>query len=378
MPTRITHSRAGRSPRATLPGRVPTGRSVRPVLSALLAICGFLSAMSAGATDAADPAPASPSSSLEAGPNATPIEASPSGAVSEPDGVLASIPLVPGLAPAWSVVADGSVWVSSHRGPMVFRIDPETNHVTMINIGQETCGATAGLDKVWLMPCFDNPMAVAVDPVTNRVIGSSDEWPAVFTPDVIWALNYDGHLHEVDPTSLASIRTYDPFQDYPTGWVVSAGGFIWAVAENGNDGSWGGSIAKIDPVAHSIVGYLSVPGVGEYGDVSADFGYIWVKDVDSSTLLRIDPVTEAITKFTVSGYHGLSQLYDIFPSTGLGSVWLRMSDGLVSRVDPATGQVTGTYPADPAGGGGIPVVGFDSLWVPNFGSDTVWRDQVTP
>jgi streptogramin lyase len=312
--------------------------------------------------------------SLVSAPASSPVAASP------PDGVLASTPLVPGLAPALALVGYGSIWVDSHRGNLLFRIDPRTNQVVAwIDVGQQACGGAIGDGKVWLWPCFDGTKAVAVDAGTNRVVGSFDVWPEVFTPNAIWALHYDGHLHEVDPTTLAPIHTYDPFQDFPVDWAVSAGGFIWAVAENGNDGTWGGSIAKIDPVSHSIVGTLSVPGVGAYADISADLGYIWVKDDDSPTLLRIDPATEQITTFDIPGFKGrLSQLWDIWPATGLGSVWLRMSDGLVSRVDPGTGQVTGTYPADPAGGGGIPVVGFDSLWVPNFGSDTVWRDQVTP
>jgi Tol biopolymer transport system component/glutamine cyclotransferase len=318
---------------------------------------------------------ATPSASGSAGPDAS---TGPSPSLSTlPHGVLASIPFAAGNAPAVALIGYGSVWVNSHRGNLLYRIDPETNLViATIDVGQLSCGSAMGAGRVWLMPCFDNPNAVAVDAATNRVIGSFDAWPAVFTPDTIWATNYDGHLHEVDPTTLATVKTYDPFEDSPVSWVVSAGGYIWAVGEN-YDGGWGGSIAKIDPVAHRIVDTLSVPGVGNYADVSADLGYIWVKDGESDALTRIDPTTEAITTFHIPGFSGrLSQYWDIYPATGLGSVWLRMSDGVVSRVDSATGQVTGTYPADPAGGGGMPVVGFGSLWVPNFGTDTIWRDQV--
>ncbi len=296
-----------------------------------------------------------------------------------PDGVLASIPVVTGHAPAVAVVGDGSVWVDSHRAMELYRIDPSINQVVAwIDVGQLACGATVGDGDIWLWPCFTDTQAVAVDTATNRVVGSFDAWPVVFTPDTIWALHYDGHLHEVDPTTLATVKTYDPFPDSPVGWVLSAGGYIWAVGEDGNDGRWGGSIAKIDPLMHTIVSTLAVPGVGDYASVDADLGYIWVKDDDSDRLLRIDPATDAITTFHIPGFSGrLSQLWDISVATGLGSLWLRMSDGVVSRVDPTTGQVTGTYPADPTGGGGDPVVGFGSLWVPNIGTDTVWRDQVT-
>ena len=121
-----------------------------------------------------------------------------------------------------------------------------------------------------------------------------------------------------------------------------------------------------------------MPDVGGYATVTSDLGYIWVKDADSDRLLRIDPATEAITTFHIPGFVGFSQLYDIWPGTGLDSVWLRLSDGQVTRVNATTGEATGTFPADPAGGGGWPAVGFELLWVPNFGSDTVCVNPTAP
>ena len=147
--------------------------------------------------------------------------------------------------------------------------------------------------------------------------------------------------------------------------------------ENRN-GDWGGKIAKVDPATGRVIDRLTVPDPGPYAAVTADLGYIWVKGDDSGRLLRIDPKTAAIRSFDLSGFTGLSQLYDIWPATGLGSVWVRLTDDSVTRVDPRTGTVMGTYPADAAGGGGWPTVGFGSLWVPNFGSDTIWRDRITP
>jgi hypothetical protein len=38
-----------------------------------------------------------------------------------------------------------------------------------------------------------------------------------------------------------------------------------------------------------------------------------------------------------------------------------------------TGRLIRRYPADPRGDGGFPAVGFGSLWVVNFHTDTVWR-----
>jgi len=61
---------------------------------------------------------------------------------------------------------------------------------------------------------------------------------------------------------------------------------------------------------------------------------------------------------------------------GAGSVWVRISDTKIARIDPKTGKEIGTYPAAAAGGGGGIAVAFRSLWVANGGLGNVWRTRV--
>jgi streptogramin lyase len=320
---------------------------------------------------AAVPAQVTPLPTRAPAPSATPL----------PDGVLASIPLgIGGLAPSVAAIGFGSVWVETHRGTELYRIDPTTDKViAAIDVGQESCSEPGiGFGRVWLGPCDSSTKTIAVDATTNQVVGSFDALGGseAFTADAVWIPDNESKLARIDPKTYKTLATYDVMHAAPLAWVVSAGGWIWAGAEDGSSGAWEGGLAKVDPATGQVVSRLTVPNPGSYATVTADLGYIWIKGDGDGRLVRINPKTEAIDTFDLSGFQGLSQLYDIWPATGLGSVWVRLTDDTVSRVDPETGKVTGTYPADAAGGGGWPTVGFGSLWVPNFGSDSIWRDRV--
>jgi len=264
---------------------------------------------------------------------------------------------------------------------MLYRIDPNTDTViAAIDVGQESCGEPdIGFGRVWLGRCDSSTKTIAVDAATNQVVGSFDALGGsiAFTKDAVWIPDNAGKLAKVDPSSYKTLATYDVLHGGYASWVVSAGGWIWVAAQDLN-GVWGGEIAKVDPATAKVISRLTVPDPGAAATVTSDLGYIWVKNDADGRLLRIDPKTEAIKLFVLPEFHGLSQLYDIWPATGLGSVWVRLADDSVSRVDPETGSIIGMSPADAAGGGGWPTIGFGSLWVPNFGSDSIWRDRVEP
>jgi streptogramin lyase len=300
--------------------------------------------------------------------------------------VLASIPLsygaASGMAPSAAAIGMGSVWVETHRDTKLFRIDPTTDTVVAtIDIGQNACGQPAvGFGRVWLGPCDGSTKTIAVDVASNQVVGSFDALGGTefFADDAVWLPDALGRLAKVDPATYRTLATYDVFPGGFVGWLASAGGFIWAANEDGETNVWGGEIAKIDQANGRVVSRVPVSNPGDYATMSAGLGYLWIKGAGDGPLFRVNPASGAVTDFLLPGASGLSQMYDMWPAMGLGSVWVRLSDGAVSRVDPETGKVTGTYPADAAGGGGMPAVGFGSLWVPNFATGTMWRDRVDP
>ena len=355
------------------------------ILTLALAACGGSAPAASSNGSAAAAAPSAPASLTPelSSPTATAPGSPPSSlsATALPDGVLASIPLHAGDAPSAIAIGYGSVWVETHRGTTLARIDPTSNKVSAsIDVGQQSCGSPGiGFGRVWVTSCGDSAKTVVVDPATNQVVGSFEGGglSMVFTGDALWIPDHaTGHLLEIDPTSYKVRKDFGPSPTGAPAFVLASGGFIWVVEIAG--GHLGGTFAKIDPATGKVVSRLTVADPGAFTYVTADFDHLWLKSSDNDKLLRVDPTSGDVTTFAIPGFVALSDLYDIWPAAGLGSLWLRMSAGVVSRVDPNTGKVIGTYPADPAGGGGYPAVGFGSLWVANFATDTIWRDRIAP
>jgi streptogramin lyase len=360
--------------------------SVCLILTLALAACGGsapATSPSGLAVGGAPSAPGSPASELSSPETATqPVSPSSSvNATALPDGVLASIPLRAGDAPSAIAIGYGSVWVETHRGTTLDRIDPASDEVSAsIDVGQQSCGSPGiGFGRVWVTSCGDSAQTVVVDPATNQVVGSFEGGglSMVFTKDALWVPDHaTGHLLEIDPTTYKVRKDLGPSRTGAAAFVLASAGFIWVVEIAGEH--LGGTFAKVDPATGNVVSRLTVADPGAFTYVTADFGHLWLKSSDNDRLVRVDPTSGDVTTFAIPGFVALPEFYDIFPATGLGSLWLRMSAGTVSRVDPTTGKVTGTYPADEAGGGGYPAVGFGSLWVANFSTDTIWRDRITP
>ena len=335
-------SRRGRAERAS---RSMVGSTFFFSVAILTAACSGTNApgtpSSGSVTPATSGATTSPAisptpSAAAARPTAVPSPTATPGPTPLPDGVLASIPLGEGPragdAPSVAVVGPDSVWVETHRGTTLYRIDPTTNKIAAtIDLGQESCGEPAvGLGRVWVGPCDSSTRTIVVDAATNQVVGTIDAGGGsiAFTKDALWMGDVSGQLAKVDPTTYKVVARYDTFHGGIVGWVVTAAGSLWAVQEDA-DGNWGGEIAKIDPATGSVVSRLSVPDPGDDACVTADLGFIWVKGDKDGRLLRIDPKTSAMTTFTLPGFRGLTQLFDIWPATGLGSVWVRLTDGTV-------------------------------------------------
>jgi streptogramin lyase len=147
---------------------------------------------------------------------------------------------------------------------------------------------------------------------------------------------------------------------------------VWGIS------SVNSSIDRIDPKTRDVQAKFKIPGFASddslYNAVLDNA--IWIKGYQSGALVKFDPATQEFTQYEIPGYGRPSGYYDEAPVAALGSLWLRISDTSVVRVDPADGKVVATYPAGP--GGGAVAVDFGSLWVANFNTDTVWRERINP
>jgi YVTN family beta-propeller protein len=118
-----------------------------------------------------------------------------------------------------------------------------------------------------------------------------------------------------------------------------------------------GVVFRVDPEKNALVAQIDV-GRGCCLAVGEDA--VWATGADTSQLLRIDPISNGLTARIRVG---------VFPeglAVAFGSVWVsNRRSGTVSRVDPTTNQVIATVNVSREGAGGPNAVGRggDSLWV---------------
>jgi YVTN family beta-propeller protein len=133
-----------------------------------------------------------------------------------------------------------------------------------------------------------------------------------------------------------------------------------------------GSVARLDPVTNRLVATIAV-GSGEFGDIAAGEGGVWVSTFDEDKLSRIDPATNRVVGNVQVGTNPEGLAFTP------GAVWVAdHRGGTVTRVDPKTNTVAATIavgPKGPSGPKGIIVMGH-GVWTALPNSAAVVRIDV--
>jgi virginiamycin B lyase len=95
---------------------------------------------------------------------------------------------------------------------------------------------------------------------------------------------------------------------------------------------------------------------------------VWVMNQGDATVSHVDPKTNKVVATIKVGSGGIEG-GDI--AVGGRSVWVRVSDALIARIDPATDTVTERY-GPPAGSGSV-AADDDAVWVSAHDVHTAWR-----
>lgn len=294
--------------------------------------------------------------------------------------------------PAMIVAASGSIWVFPHRAFLVYRVNPATNRIVAeVNVHDTPCTlAAAGAGLVWLSNCGPGENSTGwvfgIDATTNRVVRRIRGGFPAFGDGSLWVLDDSGkRVRRVDPRSgvvLANIPTGSDQQ--PGGGTLALAGIAYGSAWLASDASR--TVTRISTVTNKVTAVIPLagaktqdeafPNAGGYIDgaqMAFEGGKAWYGN--PAGLFEIDPQTNN-AKLIPLRMQPFTEWGDIPIVSGAGSVWLRTSDTRLDRIDPATGRVLATYPADSGGGGGGLAVAFGSLWVDNAGSDSVWREPI--
>ena len=177
---------------------------------------------------------------------------------------------------------------------------------------------------------------------------------AVVTQTGLWLLGGpSGVITRVDPATNTITSVVTP--PYPVGFGTYAPPFLW-VASFMND-----VVLQLDAetgeVLRTIKRSPSAPWDGPVGLASTGRD-LWVVNHNSSTLVRMDPVTGAVDGITRLPGHKPAG-----PLVAAGALWIAMTKGnMVDRVDPTTGQVDGAPIHLDSGAGAASSGAGDDLW----------------
>jgi streptogramin lyase len=186
-------------------------------------------------------------------------------------------------------VGDGAVWVTEYQRGNLVRIDPQANRIAQ----RFALGGQAG----------------------SVVVADGVAWVAGRGDDSLKRVD----IRTGEVRSIALGVGANPMA------VALGEGSVW-VAE-----LYRGAVVRIDPEAGRIVATIPIDG-GPDG-ITVASGSVWTANRFATTVSRIDTATLQVTR--ISTGHRVSGVI----ATGEASVWAGNQDGVLSRIDPRSGEL---------------------------------------
>jgi DNA-binding beta-propeller fold protein YncE len=247
-----------------------------------------------------------------------------------------------GGKPSGITIGKGSVWVADDSSNTVTRISERTGQKTgaPIPVGERPQSLTYGNGFVWVASAYDGALT-KIDAASGKVVGSpidvggAPEY-VTFGANYLWVSHFPGKFAQINPTSGARVASTKGSGDHegaavhdkdvlfisknsdgpsnvqhwhtqpsstfsasiPTGkasyGVTFAGGFGW-VSNFVDD-----TVTKVDLATDRPVGTIrGVPSAQDGDGIAAGFGAIWLAGSYADQLIRLDPATGAISRYSV-------------------------------------------------------------------------------
>jgi class 3 adenylate cyclase/streptogramin lyase len=234
---------------------------------------------------------------------------------------------------------EGHVWVADPGGSTLVKIDPRTRKIVSrlgVEAGSLPIGLAVGHGAVWLAVLRGTRRIVLeLGPQfgeLRREIGVGGRLE--LGDNAIWVIDATtGGLWRIDPRNGRPSKLAEGLS---ASSLASTPQALWVAGL--------ATVTKVDPVTGLELDEIAIGSQpGEVGSVAAGHGAVWFTSSASSTLWRIDPLTDAATRTFPVG-KGPSAV-----AVGDGAVWVANSrDGSVTRID-RRGNVqtirTGSTPA---------------------------------
>jgi len=249
---------------------------------------------------------------------------------------------------AWSLAFDGTAgWLTDADTATVRRFDPSSGRITgtVTGVGQRPVAVTAGGDRIWVADSVDN-LVITLDPRDGRTVGAPDtvaNQPVglVDGPGGIWVGSVLGGTVSVLDSRTGAVRASSALPDGVSSLAVGYGA-VWVTGQQS-------SLTRVDPTPVGLVlRWRSVSvGLGPAG-VAVGAGSVWVADAQSASVTRVDPATLRVTGSwrLPDGHGGFIQPAAI--AVFGGRVWVADAvHDTVAAMDPASGAELGTAVALP-------------------------------
>ncbi|HXZ72046.1 MAG TPA: ABC transporter substrate-binding protein, partial [Streptosporangiaceae bacterium] len=254
--------------------------------------------------------------------------------------------------PGDAVAADGSVWVTSPEGDVVYRIDPATaSLVQTVPVGSGPSAITASGPDIWVANTLDGTVSrisAAADKVVQTVPVGTEPAGITSGGGAIWVTDAAASTLSVLSPVSGKLTSTIPLSAAPFGVAFGAGA-VWVTSPAGND------VTRVDPRSGQP-GQQIPTGAGPTA-ITFGLGSVWVANSLDSTVSRIDPAADAVSA-TIPVGDGP----DALAITG-GSVWA--ADRLASAVTRINARSGSPSPPITVGAGPVALAAADrgAVWV---------------
>jgi streptogramin lyase len=174
----------------------------------------------------------------------------------------------------------------------------------------------------------------------------------------VWLISVDHELVRVDPITNRADRDVWPLPDGAA--AARAGlGSIWVTVTPTD------SLLRISPADPKTSLAIKVGDGPRFLAIGEDA--VWVMNQGAGSVSRVDQTGAVVATIAVSDVPIRGG--DI--AVGGGSVWVRIEQDLVVRIDPATNAVTTRY--GPPSGSGSVAADANAVWVSAHDTSSLWR-----
>ncbi len=239
-------------------------------------------------------------------------------------------------------VGEGSIWVANRDDDTLLQIDPRSREVVRtIGLGVKPTNVAVGARSVWVL---SNWALLRVDPDVHDVVERIPlprrnrlglPWNHLEVGEsAIWvcscACGYiEGALAHIDPDTNSIVF----MRERPVGVLEYGEGSVWALT-----GYEFGTIEQIDPRTSAVVKTIPRGRLGETASsplqFAAGYGVVW--SLSRNSLWRLDPETGRFTGGVLLGDTPVSV------ALGEGDVWVAANNGTLLRIDPVSQAVVTT------------------------------------